>query len=188
VGARLLDGRQAAILALLTNGQAAEAARMVEQSAVAEPWEHAVQAVLRVLCQRAAGDDNLSGFATMLDAACALGGVQDPATAVCRARIGIVSLDLVVPEDTANASAVRTSLIAAGGADGYVARDLLTTEFLSSAQRSRLRGLVNDCGLDAGAIADRFHDDLMGSVDRAEAALPLAMSMSAEPRQPSRSA
>jgi len=51
-GARLLDGRQAAILALLTDGRPSEAARMVEQSAVAEAWEYAVQALLAVLCQR----------------------------------------------------------------------------------------------------------------------------------------
>jgi hypothetical protein len=54
-GARLLDGRQAAILALLADNRTSEAAQIVEQSTVAEPWEHAVQAVLRVLCQRATG-------------------------------------------------------------------------------------------------------------------------------------
>ena len=46
-GARLLDGRQAAILALLADGQASQAAQMTEQATVTEPWEHAVQAVFR---------------------------------------------------------------------------------------------------------------------------------------------
>lgn len=192
IGARLLDGRQAAILALLTDGPAAEAALMVEQSAVAEPWEHAVQAVLRVLCQRAAGQDYTSGVATMLAAASALVDVQDPATAVSRARIGLVSLDLAGPTDTPEGPAVRAALIAAGNADGYVARDLLTTVHanwsLTSVQQSRLQSLVNACGLDAGAIPGSLHDDLTRSMDRAEAALTVAMNMSAEPRQPSRSA
>jgi hypothetical protein len=188
IGARLLDGRQAAILALLTDGQATEAAQMAEHSIVAEPWEQAVQAVLLVLCQHAAGQDYTSSVATMLAEASKLMGVQDPATAVTCARIGIVSLDLAGPDDTEGTLAVRAALIAAGDADGYVARDLLTAQFLTSTQRSRLQALVNGCGLNTGAIPRHLHGDLARSVDRAEVALTLAMSMSPEPRQPSRSA
>jgi hypothetical protein len=188
VGTRLLDGRQAAILALLADRQATEAVEMVEQSAVTESWEHAVRAVLRVLCQHVAGESNLFGIATMLDAASTLMGVQDPATAVSRARIGMLSLGLAGPDDTAGTLAVHAALIAAGNADGYVARDLLATQFLTSAQRSRLQAVVDACGLDAGAIPGYLHDDLTRSADCAEAALTLAMSISPDPRQPSRSA
>jgi hypothetical protein len=113
-GSRLLDGRQAAILALLDDGQASEAIQMVEQSTVVEPWEHAVQAVLRVLCQRATGQHPAPGITTMTAAACALVQVQDPPTAVTRTRIGLIALNLADPYDTTQTRVVRTALITAG--------------------------------------------------------------------------
>jgi hypothetical protein len=92
--------RAPAILALLADEQASEAAQMVERSTVAEPWEHAVQAVLRVLCKHAAGQDPDLGIATMIAATLALAQVHDPATAVARARIGLTALDLAGRSDT----------------------------------------------------------------------------------------
>jgi len=102
-GTRLLDGRQAAILALLADGQPSEAAQMVEQSTVAEPWEHAVQAVFAVLCQRAARQNPVPGTATMLGTAWTLVQARDPATAVTRTRIGLTALALAGHSDTMHA-------------------------------------------------------------------------------------
>jgi hypothetical protein len=180
-GARLLDGRQAAILATLADGHADEAIQMVEQSAVAEPWEHAVQAVLRVLCQRAAGQDPAPGIATMVAAACALAQEQDPATIVTRARIGLIALDLA---GDMQAPAARAALITAGNADAYTARDLLASAqmstFLTSAQCSALQTLVQACGLGAGTIPRPLHDHLTSAVSQAEVALSQAVSSSRE--------
>jgi hypothetical protein len=183
-GARLLDGRQATILALLADKQASQAAQVVEQSTVTEPWEHAVQAVLRVLCQQAAGQDPDPGIATMITATLALAQVHDLATAVARARIGLTALDLAGRSDTMQAPAVRAALITAGNADAYVARDLLASQHanwsLTSAQRSRLQTLVRACGLDAGVIPGHLHDQLTTAVGRAEAILAQASGTSRE--------
>jgi hypothetical protein len=177
-GARLLDGRQAAILALLADGQPSEAAQMVEQSTVAEAWEHAVQAVFAVLCQRAAGQNPVPGTATMLGTAWTLVQVQDPATAVTRTRIGLTALALAGHSDTMEVPDVRAALITAGNADAYVARDLLTARrnwSLTSAQRSRLQALVRAGGLDAGAIPGHLHDQLTSAARRAEVTLAHAV-------------
>jgi hypothetical protein len=180
IGARLLDGRQAAILALLTDGQASEAAQMIEQSTVAESWEHAVQAILRVLCQRAAGQDSMPGITTMISIACVLAQVQDPTTAVARTRIGLVALDLAGGSKITQAPALFSALITAGSADAYAARDLLASPQVSTAltgaQRSGLQDLVRACGLGAGTIPGHLYDQLTNTASRAEAALARIMS------------
>lgn len=177
-GARLLDGRQAAILALLADGRPSDAAQMVEQSAVAEAWEHAVQAVLAVLCQRAAGQNPVPGIATMLGAARTLVQAQDPATVVTRTRTGLTALALAGHSGTMQAPAVRAALITAGNADAYVARDLLATRrnwSLTSTQRARLQALVQTSGLDAGTIPGHLHDQLTRAARRAEVTLACAI-------------
>jgi hypothetical protein len=178
-GARLLDGRQAAILALLTDGHANEAIRLVEQATVAECWEHAVQAVLRVLCQRAAGQDSQPGVAAMIAATSALAQVQDPATAVTRTRTGLIALDLAGDSDTAQVLALRSALITAASADAYAARDLLASrqasKSLTSIQRSGLQTLVRACGLGAGAIPGQLYGQLTSAADLAEPSLAQAI-------------
>ena len=174
-GTRLLDGRQAAILALLTNDRVGEAAEMVRQSALAESWEHAVQAMLRVLCQQVARQDPEQNIATMTAAACALAQSNDPARTAAHTRIGLTAFHLANDSDTTLTRALRGALIAAGNADAYAARDLLASprisNSLNSAQRSRLQALIRTCGLDAGTIIGHLHDELTSAVDRAEAAL-----------------
>jgi hypothetical protein len=179
IGARLLDGRQAAILALLTSGQADEAARMTRQSAPAEPWEHAIQAVLRVVCRRAAGHDPEPGIATMIVAALELAQSQDPATALPRTRTGLTALDLASGTGTYQARALRSALITTANTDGYAARDLLASvpvsRCLTRAQRSQLQALISTCGLGAGAIPGPLYDQLTTATDHAARILTAAL-------------
>jgi hypothetical protein len=177
IGTRLLDGRQAAILALLTSGQADEAAEMTSQSAPAETWEHAVQAVLRVLCQLAAGHDPEPGITTMTAAALELAQAQDPATTLPRTRIGLTALDLA--SGTYQACALHSALIAMASTDGYAARDVLASvpvsKCLTSAQRSQLQALISTCGLGTGMIPGRLHYQLTAAADDAAGTLTAAL-------------
>jgi hypothetical protein len=179
-GARLLDGRQTGVLALLADGQASEAVQMVERSTVTEDWEHAVQAVLRVLCHRATGQDPVTGIATMVAAAHALAQVQDPATVVSRTRIGLTTLDLIGDSHAVQTDTLRAVLIATANADAYAARDLLTSchvsKSLTSAQRSGFRDLVRACGLGTGTIPGHLHNRLTAAVGQAEDILTRTMS------------
>jgi hypothetical protein len=148
---------------------------MVEQSIVAEPWEHAVQAVLRVLCQRSASRDPMPGMVTMITAACALAKVQDSATVVTRTRIGLNALDLAGDSDTTRTRALSSALITTCNADAYAARDLLASrqasKSLTSAQRSGLQDLVRTCSLGARTIPNHLHRQLMSAIGQAEVAL-----------------
>ena len=181
-GTRLLDGRQAAILALLTSGQISEAADMTAQSAPAEGWEQAVQAVLRVLCQRAAGQE--PDIATMTGAACALARTPDPATIASRTRIGLTALNLSDGTASPPAPDLRTALITAAHADGYAARDLLASPLMSksltTAQGSRLRSLARACGLGAGTIPGHLNRDMTTAASRAASTLAAALAGTSE--------
>jgi hypothetical protein len=188
-GTRLLDGRQAAILSLLTSDHAEEAAQMVEQTSAAEPWEHAIQAVLRVLCQRATAHDPRPATATMIAATRQLIQVQDPATAVTRTRIGLAAVELAGDTEPSQPSLI-TALIDTASTDAYAARDLLAStrvvKSLTSGQCSGLQALLLTSGLRAGTIPGHLHDQMTSAVSLAEAALTNGITASEEPEPASR--
>jgi hypothetical protein len=175
IGRRLLDGRQAAILALAHDGQAHKAAVMVEQSTITELWEHTVQSLLRVLCLHTAGTDAGHHVATMLVAARALTHEHDRSTAVARARIGMIALDLAGTSDDPQSGPLRAALIAIASSDAYAARDVLAhhqiRQYLATGQRRDLHDLVRACGLGTGTIPEWLHEKLMAAVGCAETAL-----------------
>jgi hypothetical protein len=175
VGNRLLDGRQATILALLHDGQASQAATMVEHSTIAEPWEHTIQTLLRVLCLHAAGAGASHHVATMLACARALAEEQDRSTALMRTRTGIIALDLTTTSHAPHTRPLRAALIATAATDAYAARDVLAHHqlrpALTSGQRRDLHHLVRACGLGAGTIPERLHNQLTAAADRAETTL-----------------
>lgn len=174
-GRRLLDGRQAAILALAQEGQADRAAVMVEESVVTHPWERAVQSLLRVLCLRVGGADDSGHVPPMLADALALVQGRDRSTVVMRTRAGIIALDLAGTARDLWSLPLYGALIASAANDAYAARDVLThvrvSESLTVGQRSELRNLILACGLGARAIPEPLHSRLMAAVACAETAL-----------------
>jgi hypothetical protein len=174
-GRRLLDGRQAAILALAQEDQVDKAAVMVEQSTIAEPWEHAVQSLLRVLCLHAAGTSASHEIAAMLADALALAQEQDRSTAVMRTRVGIIALDLTGTTDDPQARLLRAALIATAATDAYAARDILAhnqmRQSVTTGQRRALCALVRASGLGAGSMPERLHGHLMTAARCAVATL-----------------
>jgi len=174
-GARLLDGRQALILALLADGQPLQARELVEQATVTEPWEHAVQAILRVLCQRDTGQIPEPEARAMTTAVRELTETQDPPTAVSRTRIGLTALDLLGETGIVQAFPLREALIVTGRTDACAARDLLASnrlrQALTGTQRSALQTFVRSSGLGAGSIPWHLHTQLTEAAHWAEAAL-----------------
>jgi hypothetical protein len=175
VGNRLLDGRQATILARLHDGHADQAATMVEQSTITQPWEHTVQTLLRVLCLQAAGTAASHHVAAMLASARTLTEEHDQPTAVMRTRAGIIALDLAATSDHQHAHPLRAALIATAATDAYAARDVLThhqlRQGLTAAQRQDLHNLVRACGLGTATIPEPLHNQLIAAVNRAETTL-----------------
>ncbi|WP_433464095.1 hypothetical protein [Spirillospora sp. CA-128828] len=172
VGSRLLDGRQITILAQLQNGQVDEATTLVEQSTVPEPWERAVQSLLRVLCQRAAGAHAEADTEAMLTAVLTLMKQPDPATTVFRNRLGLAAVDLADACGTPRQSQLRHTLIDAAQHDAYAARDTLAHPLIhpviTAAQRRDLTDLIHASGLDTGTIPQPLLSDLAAAVSAAE--------------------
>ncbi|WEH31959.1 hypothetical protein PZB75_00305 [Streptomyces sp. AM 4-1-1] len=172
VGTRLLDGRQAAVLALVQEGQADHAAVLIEQSAVTQPWEQAVQSLLRVLCQRSAGADSEHEVTAMLTAALALTEVPDPSLTVFRTRVGMTALDLADGHADPQRQLLGSALIEAARQDAHAARDVLAhpqlDPVMTASQRRDLNGLVHTSGLGIGTIHDALYDDLIATVASAE--------------------
>jgi hypothetical protein len=174
IGARLLDGRQISIVARLTEGRTAEAATLVEQSRTAEPWEKAVQGILRVLC-KGADSDATGNVDRMLTGAHDAVQLATATTTVACARVGIVALDLAAAYDHPNVRTLLGDVLSLTEQDSYAARDALGSAAfsgrLTAEQAYRLHELVRDGGLRSGAIPARLHDQLVAAVERAATAL-----------------
>ncbi|MGH3931829.1 MAG: hypothetical protein ACRDTF_17850 [Pseudonocardiaceae bacterium] len=169
---RLLDGRQVTILALAQNGQADQAAALVEQSATTEPWEQAVQSLLRIHCRRAAGADVERHVAAMLTTVLTLLQQPDPSTAVFRTRVGVIALDLATIHGAPQLSQLRAALITTAYSDTYAARDALAhplpRQAMTAGQHRDLAELAHASGLDSGTIPEPLYGDLMAAVSSAE--------------------
>jgi hypothetical protein len=177
IGTRLLDGRQAAILAHLHRGQPDRAAAMVDQSQTSGAAEHAVQCLLRVRCQQAIGTADRADTELMLSAALATTERHEPSTAVARTRIGLTALGLTSGTHPDQTEALRATLITAAG-DAYAARDLLHHQAhlrLTPDQTDHLQSVVRAAALGARTMPDDLHSHLTTAVASAEASLTRAL-------------
>ncbi|RAY14997.1 hypothetical protein DPM19_09610 [Actinomadura craniellae] len=161
IGTRLLDGRQVTILAAAHTGRHEQAAELIDHSSVHEPWEHAVQHLLRAHCQKSAGTDVQRHLPAMIASTLALLKQTDPGTTVFRSRAAITVLDLTRTHYSPEREELTRTLIEAAGHDGYAARDLLARPYLTYEQCQVLVKLVRICGLDAGVILEPLHGHLM---------------------------
>ncbi|WP_051846518.1 hypothetical protein [Streptomyces sp. NRRL F-5053] len=179
VGARLLDGRQITILALAQRGQHDEATALIEGSQPAEPWEEAVQNLLRALCSGADSAVPAPDLEDMLTTALALQQQPSPSTTVFRTRVGITALLLAGAHISVQISPLQADIFAMAKVDGYVARDALTHPQLrremTASQRRALTNLVRTAGLDAGTVPAPLRSDLMRAVASAEDHLRLCL-------------
>ena len=99
-GQRLLDGRQATILALDQDGQPQRGRHDGRGAAsIAEPWERTVQSLLRVLCQPNGRHCHQRAHRGDACPRVRLAQEQDPSTAVMRTRAGMIALDLAGTSD-----------------------------------------------------------------------------------------
>jgi hypothetical protein len=175
IGARLLDGRQAAIIARLQEGSLAQADELVEQSHITEPWERAVQNIFRALCRKAAGSIPATKTATMLATAHALVQTPDLSTTAARTRIGIVALDLADTADPDQGESLRAALVALAATDAYAAQDALThralSQYLTAGQSQSLHDLVRACGLRGELAPSELREQFMAAVAQSTATL-----------------
>src|SRR5690606_1340360 len=170
VGQRLLDGRQAAIVAHCLAGHTDTAASLVAGSTLSQPWEHAVADCLSALCRRAAGCSDDDAFAAVRQY-CHVD--RSAELLIFRTRLALTVLDL----DPSRADYVYDFLIGdvLATADGYAAREVLAhdqaREMLGAAEEQALASVVKEAGLGQGAIPDPLMADLLTAVELGEAAI-----------------
>lgn len=156
VGQRLLDGRQATIIAHCLAGRIDTALKLVADSEPDQPWERAVANCLSALCSRAAGHPIVDTLAEVQRQYLKLD--PTPGLVVFRTRLGLTILDLAADTDWALADRPFTFLISdiVSTADGYAAREILAhkraSAMLSCTEQHEFTSAVKSAGLGLGAI------------------------------------
>jgi hypothetical protein len=172
IGRRLLDGRQATILARCFAGDPASALALVEESANGESWEHPVAACLTVLCLRYGSRPADSAIAAMVKHYLDL--EPTPGLVVFRTRLGLTAIDLASGVDHPNVAQAADRLLreVVTTGDGYAARDVLEHKgcsvLLTETQERALSTAVRSSGLDQGSIPTHLMADLQAAIKVSE--------------------
>ncbi|MFD8262668.1 hypothetical protein ACFV19_27985 [Streptomyces griseoluteus] len=184
VGARMLDGRQVAVVAALTEGHTERAAELLTGTAPGDPWEQAVTACLTALCRRDTGrdiDDDADELVSTY-----LNHEAQPGRTVFDVRLGLTVLDAVGAQHPAGRRLVENLLLRTRETrDGYAAREVLAhalfTSLVPDNQAQECRDLIRSCGLGAGNLPDDLANDLSAALDASEAVITRSLSV-ATPR------
>lgn len=172
IGKRMLDGRQVAVIADLTEDNALDAMALLADTVPGEPWENAVTACLKVMSRRQDGLPVDRELAEMLHCYQQLDRAAE--LAVFHTRLGLSAIDVAGGVDEMVAHCVAAEIIdqTVVAADGYAAREVLAhascSAILTSAQAQRLGHAVEACALGRGHIPAGLRADLMAALDISE--------------------
>ena len=174
IGRRMLDGRQVAVLAALTSGDAPGAAVLLTDTTPGDPWEQAVTTCLTMLCHRSLGRPADGLLDELLDT-CLEQEARHGLT-VFDIRLGLTALDAMGSEHPAKHRMVdRLHHRAMEARDGYAARDLLAHHLFctlaSSTQKKDCHGLVRICALGSGVLPERLRTVLTDALQHSDAAI-----------------
>ncbi|MFF4350291.1 hypothetical protein [Streptomyces sp. NPDC001530] len=175
IGKRMLDGRQVAVIAMVTAGHAFEAVTFLAETVAGEPWENAVTACLNVMSRRQAAMSVGGDLATMLDCYQQLDRTAE--LAVFHTRLGLSVIDVADGVDQSAAHRVAAELVGqtVASGDGYAARDVLAhtgcSTLLTSLQAQQLGRAVEASALGRGGIPAQLRTDLMTALDTSEGVL-----------------
>jgi len=142
IGQRLLDGRQAAVLAHASAGEREEAGRILRETSASEPWEHVVILCLQALTEEGGAESTT----TMTGAYLAF---SDPGHPWFTACLGLTVAELAVP-DGRHAAIGKVASIATESRDAYIAREIVTSPLAGAAAPetlTELNGIVFHSGL-----------------------------------------
>jgi hypothetical protein len=164
IGAHLMEGRQAAIIASLLDGDADAARGILAESTITEPWEKHVAACLAVMC--AAAPDIPAAVAAMTMQF--LSDNPVPGRIVFRARTGLAMAAVAGGTDVPAAHDIIAMIVAevVRASDGYAARDILQDPAgpTETADRPALARLVTESGLGKGEFPVQLRSTFDDSV------------------------
>jgi hypothetical protein len=173
IGGRLLDGRQIKITALAEQGHYAQASAMIDSSTLAEPWETAVAAMLRIGCRP---DSSPASRAELEHLAhqvlLQITQPPEPTATAFRVRAALTALDLAAGRTVPLSSELRLATVRAACTDAYAARDVLSTAgasaWLSDQQRCQLTTVTTSAALGTGHLPPQEMKTLVVAVRQGE--------------------
>jgi len=173
VGRRMLDGRQVAVIASVTVGDADGALALLADTMPGEPWENAVTACLNALCRRSAHRLGEADLAVMLERYRRF--VPASGLAVFDTRLGLSVIDAAGGVERPDVRGIAGVLIQRASQDGYAAREVLAHEgcaaLFTDKQASLLAEVLDTCALGSRIIPARLTTDLSTALDISEAVL-----------------
>jgi hypothetical protein len=181
VGLHLMEGRQAVIIALYTQGEHAAAQATLAKSTLTEPWEQLVAACLRLACAQGTNPSDTSSNREVLDKFHTYRPNAGYIPFYTRLGLTIIALISHLDETTAAKVLSRIAESACTAADGYAAREVLQypriQELLPEKWQKTLADIVATAGLGSGALPGTLRTDL---IDTTRAALE-SLAASLEP-------
>lgn len=175
VGARMLDGRQVAVIAALTTGQTSRAQELLAATAPGEPWEQTVTACLALLCHRDTHQQVSDSLAPLLHDYLHYEG--KPGTTVFDVRLGLTILDAAGSTERPEAELLADDLVrrTTQSRDGCAAREILAHPLLDvlgkAPQRHQCEDLLRSSALGSGVLPDILYRDLATALDTGEMVL-----------------
>ncbi|WP_030894143.1 hypothetical protein [Streptomyces sp. NRRL F-5053] len=153
---RLLDSRQARTLAAWHANDPDTADALLDEAQITEPWEAAVQQLLRHGTATIAGRTGTGRFPTVLNAAQNVVEAAAPHTRMFRVRL-VRTLLTLVPTDPHGLTEPLCRTVVEDteeAGDAFAAREILRSPspMANERQRRNLEALVHDAGLGRGAI------------------------------------
>jgi hypothetical protein len=170
IGDRMLDGRQAAVLAHANNGRAEQALAMLDATATLMPWEHAVAACLRTLCRGLAGRTSDDTVTAMIDAFRAL--PPAPEAVVFHTRLGLCTAELAEATHPVASEEITTNLVrlAVRAGDAHAATDLLAhcaRHLHPAADEQTLTDIIDASGLEQRVMPPDLLNSLATATEHA---------------------
>ncbi|WP_106398917.1 hypothetical protein [Actinocorallia populi] len=175
IGTRLMEGRQALVIARLLADDHAQAQAVLDDSNLIDPWEKTVASCLAVLCTTPDVWNGGAALDRMLKAF--WNDRLRPEYIVFHTRAGLTVAALVQPTDPKAAALALEHVVdrALRIGDGYAAREILrhhrAAPFLRPDRQITLNALVEGAGLNSGAIPDQLRRVLLESAETAAAAV-----------------
>jgi hypothetical protein len=166
---RLLEGRQAVVIARCLAGATSEACRVLAEATAAESWEDQVAACLTVLCSPA--DEAANTVDTMTSRFLADPLPDDRILFRARLSETVVALSREIRPDSAARVATSTAGEAIMARDAYAARDILASPAVASLLgprfRKELAWMADESGLGRGTMPPALADTLHQAVEKA---------------------
>ncbi|WP_324610656.1 hypothetical protein [Streptomyces sp. IGB124] len=160
----MLDGRQIAVIAALTNGDSSAAEELVAATEPGEPWEVAVTACLRALCNRYGA--GLNQPHTLADTFLTI--PSQHGTIAFEVRLGLTIINVIGASPAAGRVMPELHRRITAAADGAAAKetqaDPLFTTLSTQDETHRAQDLIEACGLDSPTLPAPLHQELQDAV------------------------